>query len=320
MQNADHDRSGDAGDESYNQPRPRIEEPKPFVVYKPRPTPTPSAPASGGNKVAIGVGALAVAACLGFGGFVALSGSSETTATETAAAPDRGVEPRAEDPPPLARVASPTDGTPPATQQAANAEGNAELHAQALTTVPADLLARVEAENPKRWAVYTRDGQIRLQGRVSSQEQAELYIANTAKVIGEANVINDYLIDPTLGEVVDGPVYVEEAILYKPGSAEITDDFRPLLDLGAILFAVNPNVEVTLIGHTDSDGSAEENLALSAARIESAFQYYRDRDVDTTRLFADPRGETEPIADNSTEEGRRLNRRLEIIIEGFADE
>lgn len=74
------------------------------------------------------------------------------------------------------------------------------------------------------------------------------------------------------------------------------------------------NTKVVVIGHTDSIGSATYNQGLSERRAQSAVDYLASIGVDKNRLVVEGRGETEPISDNDTDEGRALNRRVEIII------
>ncbi|WP_272004653.1 OmpA family protein [Roseovarius sp. ZX-A-9] len=72
--------------------------------------------------------------------------------------------------------------------------------------------------------------------------------------------------------------------------------------------------EFRVIGHTDSSGSDEYNLALSESRTLAVRDYLRALPIlkDTT-ISAEGRKETEPIVDNTSAEGRSMNRRVEII-------
>lgn len=72
---------------------------------------------------------------------------------------------------------------------------------------------------------------------------------------------------------------------------------------------------VTVIGHTDSLGSHADNQVLSERRAQSVMDYFASQHVNPVRLDAYGRGETEPRADNRTEEGRQLNRRVELWIQ-----
>lgn len=69
-----------------------------------------------------------------------------------------------------------------------------------------------------------------------------------------------------------------------------------------------------LEGHTDNKGSADYNLKLSKARANAVKKYLEDKGIKPTRIETEGFGSTKPIADNSTEEGREKNRRVEFKI------
>ena len=71
---------------------------------------------------------------------------------------------------------------------------------------------------------------------------------------------------------------------------------------------------VTVIGHTDSVGSHAYNQTLSENRAQAVLDYFTSQNVNPLRLEAYGKGETMPRADNSTEAGRQLNRRVELWI------
>ena len=74
-----------------------------------------------------------------------------------------------------------------------------------------------------------------------------------------------------------------------------------------------PFATALIEGHTDSIGTEEYNLALSDRRAKSVFDYLTSRGVDPARLKSIGHGESQPIADNSNEEGRQQNRRVMLI-------
>jgi outer membrane protein OmpA-like peptidoglycan-associated protein len=76
----------------------------------------------------------------------------------------------------------------------------------------------------------------------------------------------------------------------------------------------NKNVNATIIGHTDNVGKPEANMNLSQRRAESVRQALIRYGVEANRLEAIGKGDTEARADNSTLEGRMLNRRVEVIL------
>jgi len=75
-----------------------------------------------------------------------------------------------------------------------------------------------------------------------------------------------------------------------------------------------PNTDLLIVGHTDAVGTGTYNQQLSERRAVAASNFLGMQGVDAARLRAVGRGETEPIADNESESGRQLNRRVEIAI------
>ena len=71
---------------------------------------------------------------------------------------------------------------------------------------------------------------------------------------------------------------------------------------------------VSVIGHTDSLGSHADNQVLSERRAQSVLDYFASQNVNPLRLESYGKGETEPRADNGTDAGRTLNRRVELWI------
>ena len=109
-------------------------------------------------------------------------------------------------------------------------------------------------------------------------------------------------------------VTFDSAILFAVNSDELSSDAKGnLRDLAASLNAYD-NTNVLIVGHTDSTGDADYNQTLSERRAQSAAIALADAGVDTDRLEIVGYGETEPVADNSTVEGRQQNRRVEVAI------
>lgn len=69
-----------------------------------------------------------------------------------------------------------------------------------------------------------------------------------------------------------------------------------------------------IVGHTDSQGDDAYNQALSYRRANSASAYLQSQGVPSTRVSTKGRGESEPVASNSTDDGRQKNRRVEVAI------
>jgi len=77
----------------------------------------------------------------------------------------------------------------------------------------------------------------------------------------------------------------------------------------------NPDLHVVVEGHTDSIGSEQYNLRLSEKRAEAVKRYLVRQGIDPSRITTRGHGESRPIADNGTREGRAKNRRAEIIVD-----
>ncbi|HEY0032441.1 MAG TPA: OmpA family protein, partial [Devosia sp.] len=103
-------------------------------------------------------------------------------------------------------------------------------------------------------------------------------------------------------------------ILFRPGAAVIAPESGPALDELAADLAACPGAKVEVEGHTDADGDDQLNLALSVARAEAVIEALLARDVAAERLYALGYGETSPISNNDTPEGKRLNRRIVVKV------
>jgi OOP family OmpA-OmpF porin len=95
-------------------------------------------------------------------------------------------------------------------------------------------------------------------------------------------------------------------------SAEIDGSSSVVLDAAADQLKECPNVAVRVEGHTDWIGTDAYNQALSERRAESVRSYLVNHGVSASRLSAVGYGESQPIASNETDEGRALNRRVEL--------
>jgi len=98
-------------------------------------------------------------------------------------------------------------------------------------------------------------------------------------------------------------------------SAEIKSRFYSTMDKIATVLNRYGKTVLTVVGHTDSTGSAQHNQALSERRAQAVHNYFLQKGVVPQRLESHGLGESAPRASNVTAEGRQLNRRVEIVIE-----
>ena len=104
----------------------------------------------------------------------------------------------------------------------------------------------------------------------------------------------------------------QNKIKFEPGSATLDGDSRDTVQAIAEVFERCLEAPIEIGGHTDSQGREEMNINLSKGRAEAVLTALRGARVKLKSLTAEGYGETQPIADNGTEEGREANRRIEF--------
>ncbi len=113
--------------------------------------------------------------------------------------------------------------------------------------------------------------------------------------------------------VKDGKVAIY-GVLFDTGKSTIKVESAAQLQSIADLMKLDPTLRLEVVGHTDNTGTASANLALSQQRAESVRAWLVNTGgVSGERLSTSGRGDTQPVADNATEDGRAKNRRVELI-------
>jgi outer membrane protein OmpA-like peptidoglycan-associated protein/outer membrane protein assembly factor BamB len=118
----------------------------------------------------------------------------------------------------------------------------------------------------------------------------------------------------TLPKAKKGERLTIESIHFKTGSANLEPGSLGVLNRLLKMMQDNPYLEIEIAGHTDSTGTPKLNLELSHRRAEAASDWLIRNGILSKRIRIVGYGDTKPVADNSTEEGRRKNRRTEITI------
>lgn len=102
---------------------------------------------------------------------------------------------------------------------------------------------------------------------------------------------------------------------FSTGSAELTDDGYSSLEALAAFLKNNPATTIALVGHTDAEGTAAGNIAISRRRADSARDLLTGRyGIAANRIETQGVGFFAPITRNDTDAGRRANRRVEVVI------
>ncbi|WP_265587229.1 OmpA family protein [Sphingomicrobium arenosum] len=106
----------------------------------------------------------------------------------------------------------------------------------------------------------------------------------------------------------------EDAINFAVNRYDIQPQHRETLDKIASTLTTYDSTYIDIMGHTDSSGTDSYNQTLSVNRAVAVRDYLASRGVQSARMATVGYGETQPIADNSTEYGRAQNRRVEIKV------
>ena len=102
------------------------------------------------------------------------------------------------------------------------------------------------------------------------------------------------------------------AVQFESGKGVLLASSNSILDQIASIMMEYPAYQLIISGHTDDVGDEKANLRLSEERAKACFEYLRDKGVPLSRLSYAGYGESQPVADNASPEGRALNRRVEF--------
>jgi OmpA-OmpF porin, OOP family len=100
---------------------------------------------------------------------------------------------------------------------------------------------------------------------------------------------------------------------FETGKSNIQPESQNVIDQLIAMLQANPALKINIEGHTDNAGSLQSNQALSENRAKAVLNAIVLKGIDKTRLLSKGWGQTKPINDNATEEGKAKNRRVEIV-------
>lgn len=103
-------------------------------------------------------------------------------------------------------------------------------------------------------------------------------------------------------------------LLFETNSHHLKQEHFAGLDSLAEFLVRHPTLDIRITGHTDNTGAERHNVALSTRRAEAVSEYLREQGVDFDHISFEGMGSSAPIADNRTAEGRKKNRRVEVLI------
>lgn len=108
--------------------------------------------------------------------------------------------------------------------------------------------------------------------------------------------------------------YSTTGIYFDTNTWQVKNESYAVIKNVATLLNENPSLQLKIVGHTDADGSDGDNLMLSENRAEAIKQILVEQfNIDDSRLTTEGKGEKLPVADNTTEQGKAKNRRVEFV-------
>ena len=150
-------------------------------------------------------------------------------------------------------------------------------------------------------------------GQVSVEFKADGYFSYKSSFNLDTMLMDqEYLI--SLDPIQEGNVITLSNVLFHRGTANFIEGSEEELDLVVEMMSENPNVKIFLKGHTDNVGNAMLNVELSQERVYSVTDYLVSKGIDSSRIDGEGYGGEQPVASNSNESTRKLNRRVEFEI------
>ncbi|HLP15010.1 MAG TPA: OmpA family protein [Bacteroidota bacterium] len=110
-----------------------------------------------------------------------------------------------------------------------------------------------------------------------------------------------------------GTAIVLDGIVFNSGKAAITPESEAIIEKAYNTLQGNPEIEVEIRGYTDNVGKPASNLKLSASRAKAVRDYLIKKGIDAKRIASKGYGQEDPVAPNTTAEGKQRNRRIEFF-------
>jgi outer membrane protein OmpA-like peptidoglycan-associated protein len=123
-----------------------------------------------------------------------------------------------------------------------------------------------------------------------------------------------YNIDIPLQPIAPNAIVVLKNIFFDLNKYDLKPESQVELDKLVQLMKDNPTVKIQINGHTDNIGKSTDNLKLSDLRARSVISYLTAKGIESVRLTSKGWGDTQPLANNSSPEGRAQNRRTELRV------
>jgi outer membrane protein OmpA-like peptidoglycan-associated protein len=195
---------------------------------------------------------------------------------------------------------------------AADAQAAAEAQRQAELTAAKEAQMKAEADAQAAQASF-QQAALKAKEQAARDEAARAKAATAALRAQLLQQLNDVLqtTDTPRGLVVN-----MADVLFQTGKYELSSDAQLKLAKLSGIIQAHPGLNLTIEGYTDTTGTADFNMTLSQQRADTVRQFLVTQGMSPDNITSKGLGEADPIADNSTAAGRKLNRRVEIIVSG----
>lgn len=153
--------------------------------------------------------------------------------------------------------------------------------------------------------------------RLREGDEYEVEVKNPKEYLFYSNTVSTKSakkLDVKMHNLTVGAKIPLHNITFATARWDLNDNSRRELDRITKLLNDHPSLKIEIAGHTDNVGSAKKNLELSKKRAKSVHKYLVSKKISGKRFTVKGYGQEQPIADNSTEEGRAKNRRSELIV------
>lgn len=167
----------------------------------------------------------------------------------------------------------------------------------------------------KQGKLSVRATQVELTGKMLNQNDIQPTTANFQNMIQAPYRLNIQLSANQAEQKIIDDALKNRIIEFESGSVILAASGTKILDEMAVALNKVAGKKVKIIGHTDSSGSPAKNLILSQERAAAVKKYLTEKNVPTDYLTVEGLGSTQPVADNTTVDGRKKNRRIEFEVQ-----
>ncbi len=155
---------------------------------------------------------------------------------------------------------------------------------------------------------------VTMRGEVNSEAVRQTIASDFAGALNPTFVVKNGLRVTASSQVVLDQTLANRIIEFEIGSALLTDSGKKILDeMAEALKKVSPK-KIEIIGHTDNQGSRAGNVALSRSRADSVKTYLVAKGIPSEIIGTTGMGADQPVTPNTTDEGRKRNRRIEFRV------